>query len=82
MKKMLVMFLILTFVVSIVSNIYLYNSSNGKLKDYLNQQYSQVLSDYESSILSTSDSILLTLKNAIDQKKISKEELLFLSKSY
>lgn len=82
MKKMLVMFLILTFVVSIVSNIYLYNSSNGKLKDYLNQQYSQVLSDYENSILSTSDSILSTLENAIDQKKISKEELLFLYKSY
>lgn len=67
---------------SLVANVVGYNSSNGKLKDYLNQQYRQVLSDYESNILSTSDSILSTLRSAIDKEKISKEELLFLCNSY
>ncbi|MGQ8873330.1 hypothetical protein [Paenibacillus sp. TSA_86.1] len=86
MKKMsqknLIIILALALVASLVANVIGYNSSNGKLKDYLNQQYSQVLSDYESGILSTSDSILSTLQSAIDKKKISKEDLLFLYKSY
>ncbi|CAI6080547.1 hypothetical protein PAECIP112173_02923 [Paenibacillus sp. JJ-100] len=81
-KKNLIIILTLVLVASLVANVYSYNSSNGKLKDFLNQQYSQVLSDYENSILSTSDSILSTLENAIAKKKISKEELLFLYKSY
>ncbi|WP_339833610.1 hypothetical protein [Paenibacillus sp. FSL R7-0272] len=86
MKKMSqknwIIILTLALVASLVANVVGYNSSNGKLKDYLNQQYSQVLSDYERSILSTSDSILSTLQNAIDKKMISKEELLLLYKSY
>ncbi|MCM3135598.1 hypothetical protein M3629_22725 [Paenibacillus polysaccharolyticus] len=86
MKKMsqrnLIIILALALVASLVANVIGYNSSNGKLEDYLNQQYSQVLSDYESGILSTSDSILSTLKSAIDKKMISKEELLLLYKSY
>ncbi|MEK3825894.1 hypothetical protein [Paenibacillus sp. FSL K6-1558] len=86
MKKMSqknwIIILTLALVASLVANVVGYNSSNGKLKDYLNQQYSQVLSDYESNILSTSDSILSTLQSAIDKKMISKEELLLLYKSY
>jgi len=86
MKKMspknLIIILALALVASLIANVVGYSSSNGRLKDYLNQQYSQVLSDYERSILSTSDSILSTLQSAIDKKKISKEELLFLCKSY
>lgn len=81
-QKNWIIILTLALVASLVANVVGYSSSNGKLKDFLNQQYSQVLSDYESSILSTSDSILSTLKNAIDKKKISKEELLLLYKSY
>lgn len=81
-KKNLIIILTLALAASLFANVYGYNSSNGKLKDFLNQQYNQVLSDYESSILSTSDSILLTLENAIEKKKISREELLFLCKSY
>ncbi|WP_434748940.1 hypothetical protein [Paenibacillus amylolyticus] len=86
MKKMSqknwIIILTLALVASLIANVVGYNSNNGKLKDYLNQQYSQVLSDYERNILSTSDSILLTLQSAMDQKKISKEELLFLCNSY
>ncbi|WP_145333651.1 hypothetical protein [Paenibacillus xylanexedens] len=86
MKKMSqknwIIILIFALLASLVANVVGYNSSNGKLKDYLNQQYSQVLSDYERNILSTSDSILSTLKSAINKKKISREELLFLCNSY
>lgn len=86
MKKMSqknwIIILTLALVASLIANVVGYNSNNGKLKDYLNQQYSQVLSDYERNILSTSDSILSTLQSAMDQKKISKEELLFLCNSY
>ncbi|MGO4528900.1 hypothetical protein AB4Z30_07450 [Paenibacillus sp. 2TAF8] len=81
-QKNWIIILILALVASLVANIYGYISGAGKLKDYLNQQYSQVLSDYESRILSTSDSILSTLQSAIDKKKISREELLFLYMSY
>lgn len=81
-KKNWIIILIFALLASLVANVVGYNSSNAKLKDYLNQQYSQVLSDYERSILSTSDSILSTLRSAIDKEKISKEELLFLCNSY
>lgn len=81
-QKNLIIILALALVASLVANVYAYNASNGKLKDFLNQQYSQVLSDYERSILATSDSILSTLQSATDTKKMSKEELLLLYKSY
>ena len=81
-QKKLIIILALALVASLVANVVGYSSNNGRLKDYLNQQYSQVLSDYESGILSISDSILSTLQSAIDKKKISKEELIFLYKGY
>ncbi|MFD2116662.1 hypothetical protein ACFSTH_18680 [Paenibacillus yanchengensis] len=81
-QKVLIIFLALGLVASLVVNLCLYNSRNGKLVNFSHQQYHKVLSDYESIILSTSHSILSKLENSIAKKEISREEILFLYMSY
>ncbi|MHA7964000.1 hypothetical protein ACX93W_07635 [Paenibacillus sp. CAU 1782] len=81
-QKALILLLAIGLAASVATNLYLYNSSNGKLESFSQQQYNQVLSDYENAILSTSKSILLAVESSIDNKKMGREELLDLYMSY
>lgn len=81
-KKVLIIILALAFVASLAINVYWYSSSNRKLEHFTHQQYNQVLSHYESAILSTSQFILSELESSMATKKLSREEILNLYMCY
>lgn len=83
-KKVLIILLTIGFIASLGANLYLYNSNskNRNSKIFLQQQYNNVLSGYENSILLTSQTILSTLESATTNKKLSSEDILLLYKSY
>lgn len=83
-KKVLILLLTLGFIISLVTNVFLYNSNldNRSSTDYLKNQLNTTLSQYEKGILSISQDIISMIENGIDQKKLSNNDILLLYKLY
>lgn len=83
-KKVLIILLTLGFIISLGTNVFLYNANsyNKNSTDYLKNQYNSMLSQYEKGIISTSEEIISMIETGIDQKKLSRNDLLLLYKVY
>lgn len=83
-KKLLIILLTLGFITSLGTNVFLYNSNsnNRNSKNFLKKQYNTTLSQYEKGIISISQDILSMIENGIDQKKLSRQDILLLYKLY
>jgi hypothetical protein len=83
-KKVLIILLTLGFIISLGTNVFLYNSNsyNRNSTDYLKNQYNTTLSQYEKGIISTSKEIISMTENGIEQKKLSSHDILLLYKLY
>ena len=81
-KKALVILLTLGFIISIGTNVFLYNSNsyNKNSTNYLKKQYNTMLSQYEKGIISNSQEIISMIQTGLDQKKLSRSDILLLYK--